>query len=79
MAIGSTDNVLVHTREEALQAGDRVLLCSDGLSGALGDEAIAEALRGEQSLREAVEQLVERAKAGGSEDNITVVLLEVRE
>jgi protein phosphatase len=75
MAIGSSDNVLILTREETLQQGDRLLLCTDGLTGAVADAAIAEALAADRPLRETAEELVEQAKAGGSEDNITVVLL----
>ncbi len=79
MAIGSSDNVLVQTREETLAAGDRILLCSDGLSGVVIDETIAEILSAGRPLRETAEQLVELAKDSGSEDNITVVLLHYKE
>ena len=58
-----------------LQAGDRVLFCSDGLSGMVDDHEIA-ALMAVPDLDQAVTELVEAALAGGGIDNITVVLAE---
>jgi protein phosphatase len=75
MAIGSTDDLAVQTREETLAPGDEILLCSDGLWGAVSDEAIAEILAERRPLRETVEKLVETAKTRRSEDNITAVVL----
>jgi serine/threonine protein phosphatase PrpC len=60
-----------------LEQGDRILLCSDGLWGALSDAEIARQL-GSQSVSHAVPELVEDAlrKAGSGSDNVTVVALE---
>ena len=60
-----------------LEQGDRILLCSDGLWGALDDDAIVRGL-GRQAVSNAVPDLVEDAlrKAGDSSDNVTVVALE---
>ena len=60
-----------------LEQGDRILLCSDGLWGALDDETIAHQL-GRQTVSEAVPDLVEDAlrKAGDASDNVTVVAME---
>ena len=66
----------VTTRECVAQAGDRLLLCSDGLSDVLGDDEIAGALAHEQ--REVAAQgLIELALAGGGSDNITVIVADV--
>lgn len=59
-------------------AGDRYLLCSDGLTDMVDDAAIAEALA-LPSLDEAADRLVELALAGGGLDNITVVIGELVE
>ena len=61
----------------ALEQGDRILLCSDGLWGTLSDEDIATQLS-QQTVSNAVPDLVEAAlrKAGESSDNVTVVALE---
>lgn len=59
-----------------LQAGDRLLLCSDGLSGYLGDEAIAEVLKLGGDDRDVVSRLIKRTllmtQAG---DNLTAVIV----
>ena len=57
-----------------LEPGDRVLLCSDGLTGHVLDPGIATALSEEASSAAACERLVEEAKAGGGHDNVTVVV-----
>ena len=60
-----------------LEQGDRILLCSDGLWGTLGDEEIAQQL-GAEPVSQAVPELVERAlrKAGEGSDNVTVVAMD---
>lgn len=60
-----------------LEQGDRILLCSDGLWGTLGDEEIAQQL-GAEPVSQAVPELVERAlrKAGDGSDNVTVVAMD---
>jgi PPM family protein phosphatase len=77
-ALGSMPDVEVDTLEVVLDADDRLLLCSDGLTSMLGDPAIATVLRDVADTRTAVESLVTRANAAGGTDNITVVLIDVR-
>jgi PPM family protein phosphatase len=60
----------------AVERGDRILLCSDGLSNELSDDELAAIASAPRSLDEAVASLVEMANARGGRDNITVVLLE---
>ncbi len=60
------------------QAGDRYLLCSDGLTDMVDDAGIGEAL-GSDSIEEAADRLVELALAGGGLDNVTVVIGELVE
>lgn len=60
------------------QAGDRYLLCSDGLTDMASDDAIAEALAID-SLDQAADRLIELALAGGGVDNVTVVIGELVE
>jgi serine/threonine protein phosphatase PrpC len=59
-----------------VRAGDRLLVCSDGLSGVLGDAALLEAAT-KHPAEAAVAALIDRAKARGSPDNITAALLVV--
>jgi protein phosphatase len=58
------------------QPGDRLLLCSDGLSNELSNEAIARLASSPIPLDDAVSGLVDAAKQAGGRDNISVVLLE---
>lgn len=56
-------------------AGARFLLCSDGLSGEVEDDQIAEILSRHPDNREAVDQLVQAALDNGGGDNVTVILV----
>ena len=58
-------------------AGDRVVLCSDGLINEVTDDQITSVLRRLADPQEAAAELVRRANEGGGRDNITVVLLDV--
>ena len=62
--------------EARLRAGDRILLCSDGLTDELSDDDIAAILREKLPLRAAVARLIERALAKGGRDNVSIVLIE---
>jgi PPM family protein phosphatase len=57
-----------------LEPGDRLLLCSDGLSKHVSDAEIAKLLSAELTNAEQCESLVEQANAGGGSDNVTVVV-----
>ena len=70
-AIGTQPEVLVDVQTVEVQPGDRYLLCSDGLSGMMTDDEIAEVL-GSQAPEEAVRTLIDRANLAGGTDNITV-------
>lgn len=61
-----------------LEVGDRLLLCSDGLSSMVNDERIAEIL-GTESLEDTVWKLIDEANGAGGVDNITVIVIEVAE
>ncbi|MGE2732800.1 PP2C family protein-serine/threonine phosphatase, partial [Mycolicibacterium vaccae] len=58
------------------RAGDRYLLCSDGLSDPVSQETIAEALR-IPDVAESADRLIELALRGGGPDNVTVVVADV--
>ncbi|MEU4448242.1 protein phosphatase 2C domain-containing protein [Actinosynnema sp. NPDC050801] len=60
-----------------VEAGDRYLICSDGLSDVLGAAEIAELLAGSADGDETVRALIEAANAGGGPDNITCVVVDV--
>lgn len=60
-----------------LRRGDRVLLCSDGLHGLVGDPALALLLAEPHGVGDAVQLLVAAARAAGGSDNITAVVCEL--
>lgn len=62
-----------------LQKGDRVMLCSDGLSGMVSDNMLGGMLSGRLSTFETTKELIAAANAAGGTDNITVLLLDVVE
>jgi serine/threonine protein phosphatase PrpC len=55
-------------------AGDRYLICSDGLSGVVSSETIEQTMREITDPQACVERLVQLALRGGGPDNITVVI-----
>ena len=59
-----------------LRPGDRLLLCSDGLSDVLPDDALA-AILAVPSLRLATTNLIQAALDGGSRDNVTAIVADV--
>ena len=59
----------------SLELGDRVLVCSDGLSGMVPDQDIARLLGTGDDPQSIAQSLVEAALKGGGEDNVTVVVL----
>lgn len=61
-----------------LALGDRLLLCSDGVSGFLSDEQIARVVAGAADPQEAADDLVDLAAEAGSDDNLTAVVGHVR-
>jgi PPM family protein phosphatase len=59
------------------RAGDRYLLCSDGLSGVVSDETLAETLRAYRDPRACADRMIELALRGGGPDNITCIVADV--
>jgi len=76
-ALGSDPNLLVDSFEVEASPGDRLLLCSDGLTGMVDDRAIERILSTAPSVEEAVDRLIEAANDAGGQDNITVVVAEI--
>ncbi|MGH7267406.1 MAG: protein phosphatase 2C domain-containing protein [Candidatus Rokuibacteriota bacterium] len=75
-AVGLQDDLDLDVFEQPLEPGDRVLLCSDGLTTALPDKEIGDVVEMyEGDLEGACRALVAAANEAGGPDNITVVLL----
>jgi protein phosphatase len=74
--LGPEPAVTPETRREALQAGDSLLLCSDGLTGLVRDAEIAAVVAaGPPSF--ACRELIDRANNGGGPDNVTAAIVRI--
>jgi protein phosphatase len=78
-ALGPEPAVEVDHMTTYARDGDVFLLCSDGLTSMVGDDAIEQVLREAPDLRSAGQKLIDAANAAGGRDNITVVLFRVEE
>jgi PPM family protein phosphatase len=76
--LGREDIQDIEVQPLDLQPGDRLLLCSDGLTEELSDPLIAIYLE-EENCQKAAKGLVEAAKDKGGRDNITVVIVAIPE
>ncbi|MEM9066860.1 MAG: PP2C family serine/threonine-protein phosphatase [Myxococcota bacterium] len=76
-ALGTTEDVSVDLTFLELRQGDRIMLCSDGLSGLVHAEMIREVMSEGDDLEAIAVRLVEMANAGGGHDNITCVVAEL--
>ncbi|MBB6098891.1 protein phosphatase [Deinobacterium chartae] len=77
-ALGSAALLRLDLTGLRLEAGDQLLLCSDGLSGVLEDDRICELMKLAPSAQGAVVTLVAEANRLGGPDNITALLVKVQ-
>lgn len=75
-ALGVEEDVPVDEVSVEPRSGDRILLCTDGLTGMMRDASIAEILQNTPDPQEAAEKLVNAANRAGGLDNITVLILD---
>ena len=75
-AVGADRKVQTDVFETVLEPGDRILLCSDGLTNMVEDQRILQVMNGEGDLTSKTESLVELANRNGGKDNITVITIE---
>lgn len=73
-AVGAREQLDVESVFGPIQAGDRFLLCSDGLTGVVSDREIAEHMI-RAPLEAAAERLIDQALARGAPDNVSLVLV----
>ena len=75
-AVGVEDGLDVDELTLDVHSGDRILLCTDGLTSMVENDAIERILKDEPDPQSAAEQLVSLANEAGGEDNITVVVVD---
>jgi PPM family protein phosphatase len=75
-ALGTDEEVEVDEDSIALVDGDRLLICSDGLTGMVTEDQIQAILENSDQPQQAADRLVKAANRAGGIDNITVVVLD---
>ncbi|MEV2256586.1 Stp1/IreP family PP2C-type Ser/Thr phosphatase [Streptomyces sp. NPDC050147] len=76
-ALGSGEHVEPDLSIREVRAGDRYLICSDGLSGVVSHQTMEDTLASYQGPQETVQELIQLALRGGGPDNITVIVADV--
>ncbi|MFI6640476.1 PP2C family protein-serine/threonine phosphatase [Streptomyces sp. NPDC050504] len=76
-ALGSGDHVEPDLSIREVRAGDRYLICSDGLSGVVSHQTMEETLASYQGPQETIQDLIQLALRGGGPDNITCIVADV--
>ncbi|HEV2310691.1 MAG TPA: Stp1/IreP family PP2C-type Ser/Thr phosphatase [Acidimicrobiia bacterium] len=76
-ALGIEPTVEVDLYPIQVHDGDRLLLCSDGLTGMVGEDEIENVLTEERDANQAAHRLVDEANAAGGIDNITVLIVDL--
>ena len=77
-AVGVEPDVTMDIQAHDLRPGDLLLLCSDGLSDMLPDEAIAQVIREAGDLPSLARALIDAANLAGGRDNISVILVQAK-
>ena len=77
-AVGHGDRPIVGTTDIDVAPGDRILLCSDGLTNEVADQELATTVAAPRSCAEACAALVANANVHGGHDNVTVIVAELR-
>jgi protein phosphatase len=78
-SLGGPPPLEVDTFVRTLRPGDRLLLCSDGLNSMVEDADIEAVLAAEPDTQIACQRLINMAKEAGGHDNITVILVDVKD
>jgi len=76
-ALGVAPDVEIDRRTVAIEEGDRIVVCTDGLFNELSGEEIANAMAGSGDVTAIVDNLIDRALTHGARDNVSVVVAEM--
>lgn len=74
--VGMEEKAHSHVRSFALKKGDRILLCTDGLTDMVNDKEIAAILKTETDPQAACKSLVSAANKAGGHDNVTTLVID---
>ncbi|HEU5343592.1 MAG TPA: Stp1/IreP family PP2C-type Ser/Thr phosphatase [Ktedonobacterales bacterium] len=78
-SLGTQPNITADLFVETLKAGDRILLCSDGLHGYVEEAAITQEVATQTNPEVAARDLIDMANANGGPDNISAIVVDVLE
>lgn len=73
-ALGPEPHIKIDLTHQGVRRGDKLVLCSDGLSGQITKEDIGRIVGGQANIEDACKQLIDLANENGGPDNITVVI-----
>lgn len=76
-AIGGAKEVMADFFEAELTAGNRIIMCSDGLSNMVDDSEIEQIMSSDLAIEDKTRKLLDRANENGGKDNIAVVIVEL--
>lgn len=76
-AVGAFDELEIDFFEAHVEAGDEILMCTDGLSNMVDDTEIRQIIQTGRDVVEKVQHLVEAANRSGGKDNITALIIEI--
>ncbi len=78
-ALGMEEEIVIDILEQPVRPGDLYLVCSDGLTSMVNEAKIAKTLQKRQQLGECARRLTQLANRGGGDDNISIVLIRVKD
>lgn len=76
-AVGGSKEIMADFFEAELTAGNRIIMCSDGLSNMVEDGEIEQVLADNASVEEKTKKLLDRANENGGKDNIAIIIVEL--
>lgn len=76
-AVGVENNLEIDTGTLSVEAGDKILLCSDGLTSSLSEEVIASILQKGEGDKQVLDELISLVYKNGAKDNVTLIIATV--
>ena len=76
-AVGGSKEIMADFFEAELTAGNRIIMCSDGLSNMVEDDEIDQVLADNASVEDKTKKLLDRANENGGKDNIAIIIVEL--
>lgn len=74
-ALGTEPHVLADIQSISFEQGDRLLLCSDGLTDKLSNGELSDFVQSSDDIKETAQKMIDLANERGGEDNISLILI----